>query len=230
MSVIKVAAARLGQTLQESPDRCLIPGRPQRGDIGDELRIPDDRGISDLEGLIAGPERNLDPALLKRLGQHLLAGDHRVQRREPLLPVHHKQLRRPVAAVHPDTPRPDLGASLPEHQRPDRVPAVQGVEQVPRLGRRPHERTLNIRQANPADADVLHKVIQRVTRSCTTQATSQTPPHAGRTGGSITCQVLRVPLNVSAALRCSRHICRERPAAKLVCTAETETTLPEADA
>ena len=88
MSVIKIAAARLGQTLQESANRRLVPGRPQRGDISDELRIPDDRGVSDLKGLIAGPEGNLDPALLKRLGQDLLAGDHRVQRREPLLPVH----------------------------------------------------------------------------------------------------------------------------------------------
>ena len=164
MSVIQVAAARLGQTLQEPPDRRLVPGRPQRGDISDELRIPGDRGVSDLKGLIAGPERDLDPALLKRSGQDLLTGDHRVQRREPLLPVHHKQLRRPVTAVHPDTPRPDLGASLPEHQRPDRVPAVQRIEQIPRLARRPHERTLNIRQANPADPDVLHQVIQRVTR------------------------------------------------------------------
>ena len=213
LSVIKVAAARLGQTLQESTDRRLVPGRPQRGDIGDELRITDDRGVSDLEGLITGPEGDLDPALLKRLCQHLLAGDHRVQSCEPLLPVHYKQLRRPVTAVHPDTPRPDLGASLPEHQRPDRVPAVQGVEQVPRLGRRPHERALDIGQADPADPDVLHKVIQRVTRVPVQRwRHPRTPlPTAGPQRRPITCQIPRRPdsrQHQSWPLRRSRHICR----------------------
>ena len=65
LSIIKIAAARLGQTLQESADRRLVPGRPQRCDIGDELRITDDRSVSDLKGLIVGSKGDLDPALLE---------------------------------------------------------------------------------------------------------------------------------------------------------------------
>ena len=94
--------------------------------------------------------RRSGSALLEGLGQHLLAGEHREERGQPLLAVDDKQLRRPVPLVHPDLPRADVGAGLPEHQRADRIAAVHRVEEIPRLGRRPHERPLDVGQADPA--------------------------------------------------------------------------------
>lgn len=81
-----------------------------------------------------------------------------------MLSVDDKQLGRTstTGLRRTDLPRADLRACLPEHQRADWVAAVHRVEEVACLRRRPDKRTLDVRQTDPPNLDVLDEVAQGV--------------------------------------------------------------------
>jgi hypothetical protein len=80
MGLIRLGGARLAETGEELANRGVVTLNPQRGDVRDVLRIPQDRGIDDFEGFVRGSERDPDALLLKRLSENRPAGQNRKQR------------------------------------------------------------------------------------------------------------------------------------------------------
>ena len=134
---------------------------PQRCHVGQELGILLDGRVGHLEAGIVRTERDPDTGLAVILPDHLVGGKHRVDARQPLLPIYDQPTRNGLVLItDPDGTSADFGSRHPEKQIADGEAAQHRVQQVPDLPVRPYKGTLELWQRDITALDVFHKMIK----------------------------------------------------------------------
>lgn len=114
------------------------------------------RGVGHIELAVARTEGDRDGSRPIVVVEDLAAAEDGVEGGQALLAVDDEPVGRVARfRVGADLARAVDDAVLPEQQVADRKAPIHRVEQLTDLGVRPHERTLDVRQADIADVDVV---------------------------------------------------------------------------
>ena len=139
----------------------IVVRREGLGHIWHVTRVPLSRGVGILEcardGVVGDPHRTFPEVLISH--------GHAVQRAqesgEPLLSVDDKGLGDGICLLVRAYGRPlarVVARRVPQHHIADRVSAKHGIKQIANLFIAPHERPLQIRQANLARLNILQDI------------------------------------------------------------------------